>query len=103
MQEQKRFFASLFDFGFSELITPRIIRVVFIIGIVFIALSSLTWLFTIAEWMGGAGIIMGLIFSGLSFLLGVVALRMWLEVIMVIFRIADDLSALRASGGPPKA
>ncbi len=101
MQERKGFFASLFDFEFSELVTPRIIRVVFIIGLVFVALSSLTWVLTMPHSRGGGAIAVGgLIFSAIFFFVGTIALRIWLEVIMVVFRIADDLRALRASHQP---
>jgi hypothetical protein len=103
MQQEKGFFASLFDFEFSELVTPRIIRVVFIIGLVFIAFGSLMWLFGMtAGMMPGGMVVFGLILSALFFLVGVIALRIWLEVIMVVFRIADDLRAIRTSGQAPR-
>lgn len=103
MPAQKGFFASLFDLEFSELVTPRIIRVVFIVGLVFSAIASLMWLWTMrAMHMPGGAILLALAFSGLFFLIGVIALRIWLEVIMVVFRIADDLRAIRASGQAPR-
>ncbi|HCC33708.1 MAG TPA: hypothetical protein DEQ28_07425 [Clostridiales bacterium] len=101
MPAQKGFFASLFDVEFSELITPRIIRVVFMIGLAFTGLASLMWTLTMPPLAGGA-ILLGLIFSALLFLAGAICLRIWLEVIMVVFRIADDLRAVRASGQAPR-
>jgi hypothetical protein len=93
----KGFFASLFDFAFAELVTPRIIRVIFITGLVFIALASFWWL----SLDPAVPIGFGLIFSVCFFLIGAVGLRIWLEVIMVLFRIAEDLRAIRALGQPP--
>lgn len=89
----KGFFGALFDFSFTEFITVKIIKVLYIIGIVMAGLGALAFL--IGGFTKGfvAGVVM-LIVSPLVFLLYVILIRMWLEVILVLFRIAENTSIM---------
>jgi len=95
------FFAALFDFQFRSLITTRIIRIVFVLLLVLIAV------FTLSGAASSFGLMSVSPLTGLLTLLGslvggavaVVLTRVGLEVVIVLFRISDDLSAIRARGG----
>jgi hypothetical protein len=82
------FFSALFDFSFSEFITTRIIKVLYILSIIGIALISLVILISSFTQGAGAGIL-GLIFAIIFFFLYVILARVWMELIIVIFRIAE--------------
>src|ERR1041384_7998999 len=99
---EKGFLGSVFDFSFSEFITPKVIKVLFILGIGLGALMSLV--FVIAAFIGsGAGAGIGaLILCPILYLLNVIGLRVYLEIVIVVFRMGENLAALaRASGAVP--
>ena len=105
---ERGFFRSLFDLSFSEFVTMRLIKVIYIIGIVFISLLALVSILGIAasvvgnlifvsQGLGGAGTLfaslifgfLGLVLSLLFWLFLMIALRVSLELTAVLFRIAD--------------
>lgn len=95
--EAKGFFAALFDFSFSSYVTKRFIKLIYVIATVLIGLGVL--MFAIAAIASGdAGTILaGLIFAPLFGLFYLIFTRIGLEIIVVIFGIADDTSAMRKS------
>lgn len=106
--EERGFLRSLFDLSFSEFVTMRLIKVIYIIGIVFISLLALVSILGIAasvignlifvsQGFGGAGMLfaslifgfLGLVLSLLFWLFLMIVLRVSLELTAVLFRIAD--------------
>ena len=99
--ESQSFFSGLFDFSFREYVTPKIIRVIFVILIVFAALGALALLITSSRG-GGFGIVLGIIFAVVGFFLYVILFRIYLEVVSALFRINDNIATLvQLSGGTP--
>jgi hypothetical protein len=87
--EEKGFFGKLFDLSFSEFITVSIIKVLYVIAIIVSAIGALVVL--IGGFTKGVGAaIGGIILAPLLFLLYVLLARVWMEVIMVLFRIAEN-------------
>lgn len=93
---EKGFFASLFDFSFSEFITPRIISTLYIIGVVLAGIASIVMLFSMFRAGAVAGIL-ALILVPLYFLLLVVFARVYMEIIVVFFKIYEGITALNQS------
>jgi type IV secretory pathway VirB3-like protein len=91
---EKGLFASLFDFNISELITPKIIRVLYIIGVVMISIVSVV-VFIIGLAQGGVGILMALIGAPLMFILYIIFLRVNMELLIVLFNIHRELKDIR--------
>ncbi len=94
----KGFISALFDLSFKELITTKVIKLLYVVGICLAGLGSVIMLAT-GLWQGGPGLA-ALIVAPLSFLLSVIGLRIWLELVMVIFKISDniELVAGKAAG-----
>lgn len=96
-------FNGLFDFGFSEFITAKVIRILYILGMVLIGLLTLGNLVSsIATMASGLSAFTGVLWFLLTPVIAVVAtilLRVGLELLIVVFRISDDLSALRRRNG----
>jgi len=82
-------FGDIFDLTFTKFVTPTVIRVLFILVIVF---SALWWLFlVIAGFSSSAGGgLTALILGGLGFIIFVLLYRVFFELVMVIFRIKDN-------------
>ena len=74
------FFASLFDFSFTSLVTTKIIKALYVISVIVIGLSSL-----------------GLV-APLVALLWLIYTRVILELFIALFRIAENTSELVAQG-----
>jgi hypothetical protein len=73
--------------SFNRMVTPVFIHVIYWIGIVAVILAGL------AVVAGGGGILKGL----LATVLGLIVVRVGCEVLIVLFRINDNLAAIRAS------
>ncbi|MDY6827512.1 MAG: DUF4282 domain-containing protein [Bacillota bacterium] len=105
---QKGFISSLFDFSFTEFITPKIISILFIIGVVGSGIAAVG--FIVSGF--ATSIVMGILFLILSpfvFLLMVIAFRVYMEIIIILFKIYENLKTIseskentpQASGTPP--
>jgi Domain of unknown function (DUF4282) len=95
-QASKGFIASLFDFGFENLVTPKIIKVIYILITIVVALCALGFLI-VAFSTGGivAGLLVLIIVDPILAILYLSLARMTLELYMVIFRIYDEAKQIR--------
>ena len=91
------FLGSIFDLSFTEFITIRIIKFLFILGVIFAAIGTLVLIVTGFSNGIGAGIV-SLILSPLIFLVYVLLARVWCEMILVVFRIAEHTGRLVEQG-----
>jgi len=91
--EVKGFFVKLFDLSFTEFITPRIIKLLFVLAIIISGIAALVMFFA-GIVQGGASALLAIILVPLVFLLYVIIARVWLELIMVMFRIAGNIDKL---------
>lgn len=84
-------FGPLLDFRFTKFITVNIVQVLYIVGIAVIALYTLAVVIAMFRASVGAGIA-ALIFAPVVFVISVLLLRVYLEIIVVLFRIAESTS-----------
>ncbi len=94
MEESRSFLSSLFDVSFSQFIITSLIKVLFILGII------VSVIYAVALIAGGFSNsvstgILALIFSPIAFLLMVIVIRVWLELILIVFRIEENTRGLR--------
>jgi Domain of unknown function (DUF4282) len=94
----RSFLGALFDFGFTSFVTPKIIRVLYMLIVTGTVVSALV--FTIIVFK--ASVMFGfltLVFGDPLFILIVLAIyRVILEFFAVTFRVAEDIRALRERG-----
>lgn len=87
----------LFDLSFSEFVTTRIIKLLFLIGIGFAAIGAIALI--VAGFAAGVGWgLLSLLLSPLVFLLYVLFARIWCELIIVLFRVAENTGRLVEQG-----
>lgn len=91
---EKGFFTQLFDFSFTEFITTKIIKFIYILGMIVTGLATIGIIISGFSQSVVIGIV-ALIFSPLIFLIYVIVLRVWLEIIIVIFRISENTELLK--------
>ena len=93
MEDKKCFFSVLFDLNFAEFLTPRIIKLLFMLGL--LGAVVFTFLFIVGGFNSGPlGGIVALLLSPLVFLLMAIACRVWLELIMLGFKIANNTTLM---------
>ena len=102
MNEKKGFIGRLFDLSFSEFITPTIITIIYALTMVIIGLGLLAYIIVAFRFSVATGVLM-LIFSPLIFLIGVIFARLWLETVIVLFSIKDDVSLIRLEKAPAES
>jgi hypothetical protein len=90
---QKGFFGALFDLSFSDFITTRLIKILYVLAIVLCGLGALAMIIMGFSESAGLGILL-LVLSPIVFLLYVIMARVWLEIIIVVFRIAENTQTL---------
>ncbi len=98
LEESRNFLNALFDFGFTSFVTPKVVKVLYLLIVVVVGLSALAFAVTMLASNLVLGLIVLLIGAPLYFLVVTALYRITLEFFMVIFRMAEDIRALRERG-----
>jgi len=99
--DTKGFLGELFDFSFSKFVTFRVVKVLYGLGIagaVIFGLSVLVRGFMLLRYQALVGLVTILIGAPLAMFLTILWARIWLEIIIVIFRIAENTGQLVEQG-----
>ena len=102
--EAKSFFGSLFDYSFSSFITPRIIKVLYVLATIGISLWTLFLIVAAFNVSDGVGVGMLLIGGPLFFVFSMIYARVFLELVIAFFRINGNVQEIRDEriGGAPQ-
>jgi hypothetical protein len=96
--DARGFLGALFDFGFTSFVTPKVIKVLYLLIVIGTVVSALV--FTIVVFKASVAFgVLTLVFGDPLFILIVLAIyRVILEFFVVTFRVAEDIRALRERG-----
>jgi hypothetical protein len=97
--QAKGFFASLFDFSFRSFVTPKIIKVLYVLMTVVVALWTLALVLWAFRASTGAGILTLVILAPIFFVIAMIYVRVGLELLIVFFRIHGDVEEINRRGG----
>jgi len=89
------FLQALFDFSFNQFISPRIMKFLYSLSMILAGLMALFLIivgFETSMWLGILALLVG---APLLFLLTVISNRVVLELILVIYRMADCMENIR--------
>jgi hypothetical protein len=100
--DSRGFLSALFDFGFTSFVTPKVIKVLYMLIVIGTVASALVFTIIVFKASTIFGILT-LVFADPLFILIVLAIyRIILEFFVVTFRVAEDIRALRErDGGEP--
>jgi hypothetical protein len=87
-------------FSFQKMITPVIIQVIYILGLIGNALAALVFLGMSFAQGTALGILVGFVGAIVILLLGSIMIRVYCELLILAFKIYDELKAIR-TGTPP--
>ena len=96
--EAKGFLATIFDFSFTEFVTTKVIKFLLGLAMVVNVIVTIFWIvggFNISALMG----ILFIVLSPVIYLILMLFSRIYLELIIVIFRIAENLIKIRENLG----
>ena len=93
--QAKGFFASLLDFSFESFVTPKIIKVIYFILLIGVALGALGILIS-AISQGFVAVLISLIVIPIMVVLGAVAIRVYVEIIMLAFKVLETLQRIES-------
>lgn len=86
----KGFFARLFDIRFSSYITPTVVSILYVLGIIGVVIGYLSYVVLAFNVNAGFGILVLLILGPLFSLLAVIWLRVTLEFYLALVRLSGD-------------
>lgn len=89
MEKPNTLVGSLLDFSFTHFVTMRIIPILYIVAIVLAGIGSVIFAFS-GFTQGAMSGIFTLIIAPIIFAFYVVMSRIWLEFVVVVFRIAEN-------------
>lgn len=89
--------------SFDKLMGQALVKIVYFLGLIGIALGCLGVIGTSMMINGFMGLITGLIAAVIGGVIGICFLRFACELYIVLFRMGDDIAAIRAGGGFPPA
>jgi hypothetical protein len=82
------FFESLMDTKFDNLITPKLIRFLYVVSIIVLAIGTLLVIISAFANKAGTGVLV-LILAPIGALIYLIVIRLWLELIVVTFKIRE--------------
>jgi len=97
-EEAKGFLSSLFDLSFTNFVATKLIKVLFVLCIVISALFALGLAAGGFRQDTGTGLLMLVIVAPIVFLLSVTYARVLLELVIVVFRMAEHLAEIAEQG-----
>lgn len=89
----------MLDFSFKRFLTPRLIRILYCVSLLIAAISAVTWMtsgFGISFFRGMITLITGPI----AFFIYAIIARVTMELVLVIFRIAENIERLPTAKEP---
>ena len=93
--DAKGLFRSLYDFKFTSFIATKVIRFVYALLVVVYSILAVIWLLLCVATGNAAVILLGLIFVPLGYLIYLIVLRICTELVMVFFKMGEDVHAIR--------
>lgn len=100
--DDKGFFSGLFDFSFTNLVTPKVIKVLYILFLIGMALATLGGLGAILLMLIDGQILPALMFMvvlPIALALYLILGRVYHELIILAFRMLETLEAIKKNTG----
>ncbi|HEY2573951.1 MAG TPA: DUF4282 domain-containing protein [Verrucomicrobiaceae bacterium] len=94
--QAKGFMGSILDFSFETFVTPQIIKLVYFLMLAGVVLSALVFFLGNLIKGGVVGVFVGLIGGPLILVLGAVGARVYVEIVMLAFKVLETLQRIEA-------
>jgi uncharacterized protein (DUF697 family) len=98
MPEEKNFFAGLFDFAFQQSLARRIVKLLYVIAIL-AGLVAVVACVVLGMQQSPAQGLIALVSGIVALFVGILVVRLLLELVLVILRIAEGIERATRTGG----
>lgn len=99
----KGFLGSLFDYSFTSFVTSKIVRLLYVLTTLVVALWTVAFIVIAFSLSTALGVLMLLIGGPVFFLMSLIYVRVALELMIVFFRISENVQAINERGGAAEA
>jgi Domain of unknown function (DUF4282) len=90
MPEEKNFFTGLLDFSFSYSLLRRLVKLLYVLGIIFGGITVVAYVVVGYQHSPADGLI-NLVVGIVSLFVGILVSRLLLELVLVVVRIAEGI------------
>jgi hypothetical protein len=90
MPDEKNFFTGLFDFSFNHQLTRRIVKLLYVIAILFGGITVVAYVVLGYQQSPAQGLI-NLVVGIVSLFVGILVTRILLELALVVLRISESI------------
>lgn len=97
MPDDKNFFAGLFDFGFHQSLLRRLVKLLYVLAIIFGGITVVARVVLGYQQSPADGII-NLVAGVVSLFVGVLVIRLLLELALQVLRIAEGIERATRTG-----
>ncbi len=94
MSGSQSFFATMLDLSFQEFITIRIVKVLYVLLLLLVGIWALAILIGGLASGRAIGMLGGVVGAPIAFILGALGARVYMELLIVFFRIAENTDTL---------
>lgn len=98
MNQDKGLVDSLMDMSFQSFVTPKIVKLLYILMILASALGALSVLGSGLFSGKFFGMVGGVVGAPIVFVVGVLVARVYMEILIVVFKIAENTSEMARRG-----
>jgi uncharacterized protein DUF4282 len=98
MPEEKNFFAGLFDFVFQQSLSRRIVKLLYVIAILAGMVTVVACVVLGMQQSPAQGLI-ALVAGIVALFVGILIVRLLLELVLVVLRIAEGIERATRGGG----
>ena len=96
----KGFFGSLFDFSFDNFIATKLVKFLYVLTLILLSVAAIIYLIAGLVALGngsGYGLLL-IVLAPVVWLFGLVVARLYLELVIVMFKISEDIKDIRDTG-----
>jgi len=97
MEERKGLMSSLFDFSFRDIVTPRIIGILYGVLLVVTGIVAILMIAMMFQVGPIPGVVTLLVVAPLYLVISILGYRVMLELVVVIHRMKHDLSDIHST------
>ncbi len=97
--DAKGFVKSLYDFKFDYFVTPKLIRFFYAFFVIVLTIVAVVFLLASLGSGESGAVVIALVVVPIGYFAYLILMRMYFELVAALFRIADDLRAIRRGKG----
>lgn len=98
----KGFLASLFDFGFTSFVTPKLVKALYALAVIWTVLWAIVFINFSFKYGGvTGGLFVLILIIPVYALMSLAAIRVFLEIFMALHRINENIQAIRERDNGP--